>query len=179
MGAVGSLFDAYARMDWGPGGCQPATYSFQVRVPRSTTPWLWVHRRTSFRAPSTRVCSQRPVDGCRAQAHPSHSAGPSRDSTVPSTVHHQSQKYFFRFCLGSCLHRGPRRNVRGVSARRMGGMCMRQEPLTSSSTRQWGFRNPAPVHRLPSTCVYTSHMKISVTFGFPNVCTCVYGGSHA
>jgi hypothetical protein len=41
-----------------------------------------------------------------------------------------------------------------------------EEPLTSS-TRQWGSHNPAPVHRLTSTYVYTSHMKISVTFGSP------------
>ena len=89
-GAGGFLSNAYARMDGVPGGCQPTTSSLHVRIPRGTTPWLWVHRRTSFRDPSTRVCSQRPVVGCRARAHPSHSPGPSRGSTVPSTVHHQS-----------------------------------------------------------------------------------------
>ena len=64
------------------------------------------------------------VDGCRARAHPSHSLGPSRDSTVPSTVHHQSlnestfsSKRWLDFPRGSCLYRGPRRNARGERER--------------------------------------------------------------
>ena len=43
---------------------------------------------------------------------------------------------------------------------------MHEEPFTSSSTRQWGFRNPAPVHPLTSTYVYKSHVQFSVLFGF-------------
>jgi len=51
-----------------------------------------------------------------------------------------------------------------------------EEPFTSSSTRQWGFRNPAPVHPLTSTYVYKPHVQFSVLFGFRTwhvrACTC-------